>query len=127
MRLGPHDDKATADAPTFTTLQRVPWPLNENSTVSWWSQRYVTAAVGLAFSHWMSWGSSPTGYDTSAAPFLYAGAHISPWPTDRHIPYQDRISTSWTQPLHLLIGGALTDPWPNARIDSQLGMKSVRS
>lgn len=105
------------------TEQHVPWPLNDTS-VTWWSQRYVTAAVGLAYAHWMSGGSSPAGYNTSAAPFVYAGAHITPWATDRHIPYQSRVST-WNQHIHMLIGGAVTDPWPNAKIDSQLGMKGL--
>jgi hypothetical protein len=110
--------------PTAVTLRGVPWPLND-TTVSWWSQRYVTAAVGLGYSRGMSWGTTPGGYDATTSPFVYVGAHITPWPTDRHIPIQDRVSTSPAQHFHIIVAAAITDPWPNANTVTELGAKGL--
>lgn len=109
---------------------RVAWPLTDLGNASWWSDRYVTATIGLGLNFWESINLNNVdryGYDTTTRPFIYGGAHVYPCPTDRRIASSDRVMRRWysCEHIHVLIAGAILDPWPNANTRTTLGLKGV--
>lgn len=101
---------------------RVSWSLNSAKT--WWADRYLSPSVGVAMPI-LPGLPSKSAYDSTPAPFVFVGAHITPWPTDRRIPKDERVQRLTVENFHLLVAAALMDAFPHMNTPKTLGASGL--
>lgn len=102
---------------------REPWPLKERGK-DWWTDRYVLPSVGIGLTGWQSI-ARPGGVNALAKPYIFVGAHITPWPTDRRFISSERVHRGFEEKFHFELGIAVTDPWQEVSLTSPLGKALV--